>query len=304
MNWDDLRIFLSVARHRSLTGAAQSLRLDPATLGRRIARLEAALGAVLFRRSPQGYELTLEGERLQRTAQTMEEAAGQAADASRASDELGGVLRIGAPDGCANYLLPKVLCDISAEHPALEAQILALPRLVNLSQREADIAIAVSRPTAGRLTVQKIADYHLSLAADAHYLAKASPIRDIADLQRHPIVGYIPDMIFDKELDYLSTVGIERPRLASNSVAVQFQLLKAQGGVGFVHDFALAEAPELRPVLPGLVRLKRSFWLVRHVDERSVPRVSKLSDAVLEGLRRVLAERERSLDRIGREPAG
>ena len=80
---------------------------------------------------------------------------------------------------------------------------MALPRVFNLSKREADMAIAVSRPEAGRLTVQKLTDYRLHLAASRQYLASAKPILGREDLSGHRIVGYIPDMIFDKELDYL-----------------------------------------------------------------------------------------------------
>ena len=87
-----------------------------------------------------------------------------------------GQIRIGAPDGCANYLLPQVLAAICDANPGLEVQIVALPRVFNLSKREADMAIAVSRPTAGRLTVQKLTDYRLHLAASQEYLASAPPI--------------------------------------------------------------------------------------------------------------------------------
>ena len=85
-------------------------------------------------------------------------------------------------------------------------QIVALPRVFNLSRREADMAIAVSPPTAGRLTVQKLTDYHLHLAARATICAHP-PIQTLDDLQRHRMIGYIPDMIFDTELDYLADLG-------------------------------------------------------------------------------------------------
>ena len=78
---------------------------------------------------------------------------------------LTGQIRLGAPDGCANYLLPQVITRICAANPGLEVQIIALPRVFNLSKREADMAIGVSRPEAGRLTVQKLTDYRLHLAA-------------------------------------------------------------------------------------------------------------------------------------------
>ncbi len=183
-DWDDLRIFLAVARAESLSGAGTALKLDPATVGRRIARLELALGARLFARSPQGYALTDAGARLLPHAQQAEQALAGASDELRgAPGQLTGLLRIGAPDGCANYLLPQVCTAICADNPGLELQIVALPRVFNLSKREADMAIAVSPPQAGRLSVQKITDYRLHLAAHRDYLARAAPIRARADLK-------------------------------------------------------------------------------------------------------------------------
>jgi DNA-binding transcriptional LysR family regulator len=76
--------------------------------------------------------------------------------ASRA--QLSGQIRLGAPDGVANFLLPQVCSAIVERNPDLDVQIVALPRLFNLSRREADMAITVSPPTAGRLTVQKVSD--------------------------------------------------------------------------------------------------------------------------------------------------
>lgn len=290
--WDDLRIFLAVARAESLSGAARALRLDPATVGRRIQRLEDALGAKLFTKSPQGYAATTEGQQLLDEAIRAEEAISAALGAARGQgDTLSGQVRIGAPDGCANYLLPQVVTAIAEAHPALEIQIVALPRVVNLSRREADMAIAVSRPTGGRLIAERISDYHLSLAASRAYLDRRDAPAAPAGLGAHRIVGYIPDMIFDRELDYLSEVGIERVALASTSVAVQLNLLRAGGGIGIVHDFALPAAPDLVRVLPE-VRLARTFWLIRHADDRRVERLSRFARLLAEGLRREIARLE------------
>jgi DNA-binding transcriptional LysR family regulator len=289
-DWDDLRIFLAVARGAGLSAAGRALRLDPATVGRRVGRLEAALGARLFTRSPQGYAATAEGQRLFDEALRVEEAMAGAAGAVRGQgDALSGQVRIGAPDGCANYLLPGVVAPLAAAHPALEIQIVALPRVFDLSRREADMAIAVSRPSGGRLAAEKLADYRLSLAASRDYLARHGAPAALADLGRHAIVGYIPDMIFDRELDYLAEIGVGRVSLASNSVAVQLNLLRAGGGIGIVHDFALPHAPDLVRVLPGVVGLTRSFWLLRHADDR---RVARLAEALAAGLRADLARLE------------
>ena len=185
-DWDDLRIFLAVARSESLSGAGKALRLDPATVGRRIAKLEQALDARLFTRTPQGYGLTDEGQRLMPHAVQAEQAVGAARDELQgAAGSLSGQIRIGAPDGSANYLLPQVIAEICDNNPGLDVQIVALPRVVSLSKREADMAIAVSPPATGRLTVQKISDYKLHLAATRGYLAKHPPITCLADLRQH-----------------------------------------------------------------------------------------------------------------------
>ncbi|WP_375259575.1 LysR family transcriptional regulator [Citreimonas sp.] len=293
-SWDDLRIFLAAARDATLSAAGRRLRMDPATVGRRIARLERALGAPLFAKSPQGYALTEAGARLLGHAEAAEQAmaAGEDAVRGRADQGLSGQVRIGAPDGCANFLLPQVCARIAAENPDLDLQIVALPRVVNLSRREADMAIAVSAPTAGRLTVQKITDYHLHLAATRGYLDAHPPIRSVEDLRAHRVVGYIPDMIFDRELDYLGALGVERVTLASNSVSVQFQWLRAGAGLGIVHDFALPAAPDLVRVLPETVRLARAFYLVRHADDARLPRQARLAEALVAGLRAECARLE------------
>ncbi|HBS48815.1 MAG TPA: LysR family transcriptional regulator [Rhodobacteraceae bacterium] len=285
-HWDDLKIFLAVARHESLSGAGRVLKLDPATVGRRVARLEEAMGAPLFVKSPQGYALSAAGDRLLAHAEAAEQAMRAATEAlAGPSGSLSGQIRIGAPDGCANYLLPQVCARIGAENPDLDIQIVALPRVVNLSRREADMAIAVSPPSAGQLLVQKITDYRLHLVAARRYLVAHPPIERPADLRGHPVIGYIPDMIFDAELDYLSELGVERVALASNSVPVQLKLAAQGAGLCVAHDFALPSHKILRKVLPEQVSLTRAFYLVRHQGDQRSERLSRFAEALCAGLR-------------------
>mgnify|MGYP003118318470 CR=1 FL=1 len=277
-NWDDLRLFLAVAREQSLSGAGKLLRLDPATLGRRMARLEKTMQAVLFVKSPSGYALTEAGVQLLSRAEAAEQAMRQAtADVVVPSDQLAGQIRIGAPDGCANYLLPQVCARLVADNPGLDIQIVALPRVFNLSRR---------------LVVQKIADYQLHLAAADSYLAARPAIRTIADLQGHRLVGYIPDMIFDRELDYLAELGMTRVPLASNSVSVQVNMIRQGGGVGIVHDFSLPATPGVTRILTGDVHLSRAFYLIRHEDDRRNLRLSRFAEALAQGVRAEVAKLE------------
>lgn len=292
-NWDDLRLFLEVAREQSLSGAGKVLRLDPATVGRRMARLEKALQVVLFVKSPQGYGLTQAGEQLLERAGAVEQAMrGAAVGGMAQSETLSGQIRLGAPDGCANFLLPQVCAAIGRENPQLDIQIVALPRVFNLTRREADMAIGVSAPTAGRLVVRQVTEYRLHLAASDSYLAAYGPITAREDLKDHRIVGYIPDMIFDRELDYLADLGAGRVALASNSVSVQVNMIRQGAGVGVVHDFSLPFAPELRRVLTDTVHLTRAFYLIRHADDARNLRLARFADMLSRGLREEVAKLE------------
>jgi DNA-binding transcriptional LysR family regulator len=269
------------------------LKVDPATVGRRVARLESDVGAPLFAKSPTGYALTDAGQRLMSHAVRVEQAVeGAAEEMAGQSGGLTGQIRIGAPDGAANYLLPQVCARIAADNPDLEVQIVALPRVFNLTRREADMVIAVSPPTAGRLTVQKITDYRLHLAASQRYLEQYDPIERLDDLSQHRVVGYIQDMIFDKELDYLREVGVDTVNLASNSVAVQLNWVRNGAGVGILHDFSIPAAPGVVKVLPDDVSLTRSFYLVRHADDRRLERQNRFAAALVDGLRRDVSRLE------------
>ncbi|MCA8880951.1 MAG: LysR family transcriptional regulator [Rhodobacteraceae bacterium] len=292
-HWDDMKIFLAVAREESLSGAGRVLRLDPATVGRRIARLEQAMDTPLFVKSPQGYALSAAGDRLLSHAEAAEQAMRAASEAlSGPSGSLSGQIRIGAPDGCANYLLPRVCAQISEENPDLDIQIVALPRVVNLSRREADMAITVSAPTAGQLLVQKITDYRLHLVASRRYLRDNPPVETVADLRGRRMIGYIPDMIFDAELDYLTALGVERVPLASNSVPVQLKLAMQGVGLCVAHDFCLPSYRPLRKLLADEICLTRAFYLVRHQGDQRSERLTRFSDQLCEGLREEVARLE------------
>lgn len=302
--WDDLRIFLAVARAETLSGAGKAVRMDAATVGRRMARLERDLNAVLFVKSPQGYALTDMGARLMTSAETAEAAMRAATDGVAGHHDLGraaqsaglsGQIRIGAPDGCANFLLPQVCAALTEQHPDLDIQIVALPRVFNLSRREADLAIGVSAPTAGQLTVRRITDYKLHFAASETYLREAPPLTEIAQLNAHRIVGYIPDMIFDRELDYLADAGVARVPLASNSVAVQLNMLRQGGGVGVVHDFSLPAAPGVRRILVDQFSIVRSFFLIRHASDQGQGRLGRFANLLVQGMRAEVARLEQQV---------
>lgn len=286
-DWSDLRFFLAVARAGRLTVAAARLKVEHSTVSRRIAALEAALGAKLFDRRPHGYGLTAAGERLMSAAEGMESLA-LAAQGEIGGADLGvaGTVRIGAPDGFGSYFLAPRIGALADLHPELDIQLLAMPRLFSLSKREADIAISLSRPKEGRLHARKLTDYRLGLYAARLYLERHGAIESRAALSRHAFIGYVDDLIYTPELDYVPLVAKDiRVRLKSSSLIAQLTATQAAAGICvlpcFMANLFTGEGPgALVPILPGEVGLTRTFWLLTHTDTRDLARIRVAADFI------------------------
>ena len=286
-NWNDLRAFLAVARTGRLTWAAARAGMDHTTVGRRISALEAGLGARLFDRSPQGYALTVHGERLMPTAERIESLTLLAAsELGEADQALSGTVRIGAPEGFGSYVLAPLMARLADRHPALDIQLVAISGVLSLSKREADIAVTLSPPREGRLTARKLTDYGLSLYASPAYLDARSPILNRADMAGHRFIGYIGDLLYAPELDYMQAPDVDiHVSLQSSNLIAQLQAALAGAGLCVLPDFIAAREPGLRRVLPEAVHLDRSLWLVVHADLRSLARIRAVTTMIVEAVK-------------------
>ncbi len=287
MNWNDFRFFLAVARSGRLSIAGRQLGVDHATVARRIKSLEDALNTILFDRSPTGYRLTRTGADLVAIAERIENEAMLAADAFGGQQKnLSGAVRVGVPEGIASYVVVAAAQKLCETYPRLEIQLVALPQKFSLSKREADFVIAVSQPQSGRVRVKKIVDYRLHLVGSKNYLAQYPPIASIADLKRLRGIGYVADMIFDKELDYIPLVDPSfHQHLTSTSVHVQLGAVLNGAGVGILPDFMTRGHDDLVRVLPKEISFSRSFWFVVHEDYAQLERIRVCAAALIEGMR-------------------
>lgn len=274
-DWNDLTAFLAVARSGRLTAAAQRLGVDHTTLSRRIGALEHALKAKLFDRSPSGYSLTEPGRRLLPTAEEMERlalAAQEAVGGSAAVVE--GAVRIAAPEGFGSYFLAPRIAALKARHPGLLVQLVAQTAVFSLSKRDADVAIAVSRPPAGRLIVSRLTDYDLGLYAASAYLDAHPPIVTAADLQDHCFVSYIGELLHFPELDFLQHVAPGgATSVESSNLVAQLRATLAGAGLCVLPAFLAHEESRLVRVLPGEVSLTRTLWLTVHQDLAELARI-------------------------------
>lgn len=286
-DWDALKSFLAVARSGRLTTAARTLGVDHSTLSRRINGLEEVLGAKLFERNPTGYSLTGQGARVLASAEAMERAAlGVLRDVAEENLAASGTVRIGAPDGFGTMFLAPRLGELQRRHPELNVQLVTRPRQFSLSQREADIAIGLARPAKGRLKARKLTDYELGLYASEDFIAHHGTVEDTADIPRYPLIGYIDEMIYAPELDYIPLLAAGlRPRLASSNLLAQYQAAVAGNGVCVLPAFMAARDDRLVRLLPRQVSLQRSFWLIIHEDIADLARVRVTAEFIAEAAR-------------------
>ena len=288
VDWNHLQDFLAVARTGRLTSGARALGVDHTTLSRRIAALEAALKARLFDRSPQGYALTVHGERLLARAESMESLMLAAqAEVGEADMRVSGVVRIGAPEGFGSYFLSPRLPELAERHPELEIQLVAIPGVLSLSKREADVAVTLSAPREGRLISRKLTDYSLSLYGAPSYLDARPALRSRANMKDHRFIGYIEELLYAPELDYMQAPDVDiRVAFKSSNLIAQLQACVAGAGLAVLPDFVAHGRPYLRRVLEGQVGLRREFHLVVHADLKAVARVRAVTEFITEAVRK------------------
>jgi DNA-binding transcriptional LysR family regulator len=144
IDWDDVRYFLAVARGGSVRAAAMRLGVNHSTVLRRIAQLEGRLGTHVFEKLPSGYRLTDAGQEVLEFANQMEASSNQLETRVFGRDQsVRGLLRVTLAPSLATHLLMPDFADFARLHPEVEMEILSFGEPLNLTNREADVAIRV-----------------------------------------------------------------------------------------------------------------------------------------------------------------
>lgn len=277
LNWNDLRVFLEVARTGQIGAAAKALRMDPTTLSRRLKRLEDNLERRLFERTREGQVLTEAGEALLEKAEPMGGIARQIEDDRAPELGLSGTVRLSVSEGFGSQFLARHMAGFAAEHPNLTLELVATSGFLSPSRREADIAVMLSRPKAGPVIARKLSDYRLRLYASADYLAQHGVPGSAADLaESHRLIGYVPDLLYAPELNYLSDFhsGLSG-QLRSSSINAQREMVAAGAGIAVLPCFMADGDARLEVVLADR-SIVRSFWMVTHRDTQNLLRIKML----------------------------
>ncbi len=282
-DWNDLQAFLAVMRTGKLTAAARLLQVDHTTLGRRISRLEDALKVRLFDRLTVGYRPTAAAEDLLADAEAIESlSAGIYARFTDQVSELTGTIRIAGPEGFGTFFLGPHLDQFQSAYPNLQLELIANPRVVSLSKREAEMAITNIRPTRGSLHAVKLTDYELGVYGSPKYLKKASPIKQKSDLEAHKFIGYIDDMLPTPTHDYLDEISKSIiPDVRISNILTQMAAAKGGAGLCVLPCFMASGQTDLQRLALDDMKITRTYWLVIQSDARQLARVRATADFII-----------------------
>ena len=229
VSWEDVRLFLAVAERGSLTEAARYLGIGQPTVSRRLAELEERLGYPLFERGVFGTSITSQGERWLEPARRMAEWAGELmTTAERADSAPSGVVRITAPPAIAFDFVAPFARRVRDQYPRIELSVLSRVEYVDLTRREADIALRTRAPTQRDLSLVYSLTHQNDAFASPSYLAKLPKPPALAD------VGFIawapPFEQFPPNPQLAAQIPHFRPVFSSDDYNVQRRA--AEAGVG------------------------------------------------------------------------
>ncbi|MGH8078519.1 MAG: LysR family transcriptional regulator, partial [Lysobacter sp.] len=277
LEWSDLQYFIAVCERGSIGAAAQSLGVNHSTVLRRIANLEATLDVRLFDRLPRGYVLTEHGHELAASVAGVPEQLDSAQQRVTGADlDVSGTIRLTAPDALIQALLLPMLADVQIRYPQVQIELVAGSQFLNLTQREADVAVRGSNHPAENLVGRRAGVIQTALYASRACLDRLGPGQGEAD---YVWVGH------DAALAHLQSAKWMRKHVAPERIVVRVDSLVTMAdavAAGFGVGWLLCPLANARP---GLVQLQppeddldTQIWVLTHPALRRVARIRALTD--------------------------
>jgi DNA-binding transcriptional LysR family regulator len=286
LDWEQVRLFLAIARERSLSGASARLALDVSTVSRRLDRLEEDVGSALFDRTRDGTTPTAIAEHMLPYAEEMELAAIRFASAGASVEtEVRGTVRLTVLPGIADTFVAPAFATLIARHPHLVIELDASIGYADLTRHEADLAIRSTRPTSGDLVALKLVTARSTPLASHAYARALGKLKSLADarwITWGADLAHLPDAQWLRKHAPTASPALRTSHIGS-------QLAAARAGLGVVlaaHQFAgdtLVEVAHAKALDPAWTELPEgTLWLVGHKALRRVPRIAAVWDFVVD----------------------
>jgi DNA-binding transcriptional LysR family regulator len=285
LDWDDLKTFLAIARHGTLSAAARSLKVSQSTMSRRLDHLQGRAGATLLERTPTGFRLTATGAAIIEQTTRMEEAALAVERAITGEDQrLEGLVRVTTVEAFAAHILTPGFVDLQTRHPGIAIEVITDNRSLSLARREADIAVRLGRFDAHETIVRKIGDMAFEAYASAEYLARFGTPDWTEAAAGHRIVRIQDDLLDTPDAKgFAAHASAADVALFANSREVQLRAVSAGLGLGYLPCYLARSAPALVSV-PTPDAVSREIWMGVHRDTRHMPRIQAVQQAIVDAV--------------------
>jgi DNA-binding transcriptional LysR family regulator len=292
LDWDDLRFFLAIARHGSLTAAAKELMVAQSTVGRRLTSLEASLGVRLLNRTPEGYVTTLAGQDVQEKAERLEaEALMLERNVGGRDVRLAGLVRVTCAETMATQILTPCLAGLHTQHPGIVIELISNARELSLSMREAEVSVRLKRSDQHDLVVRNIGSIAFGLYASPTYLERHGEPDFEGGCPGQRLITHHDDMQDVAQMSWLTDLA-SRARVSMQTSSHEAAVSAALHGGGLACLASFRAARE-----DGLTRLNvptpvpsAEIWLVVHRDNRDTPRIRVVLSLITDCVRRLSDE--------------
>ena len=283
-DWDELKVFVAVARGGSTSAAGRQLGVNQTTVARRLESLERSLGVKLVERSQSGAELTEAGRQLLAESEAMQQSAERILERARAlRRETAGAIRVTCSEMTANLALSPLLVEFRQLHPDVAIEMLITDEHVDLEAGQADVALrgAVAMPDSN-LVARKVIDADWALYASVDYVARRGVPRTPADINDHVVIGGEGDAIgIPGMAQMLRDAPNAEIALRSNSLTNLFEAIRAGFGIGPMPCLVADVDPGLVQVKPPSPETRAATWVMTRRELKDTPRIRAFLDFIV-----------------------
>ena len=279
VKWDDLRVFLEVARQGTVHAAAKKLKLDHSTVCRRIGKLEDLLAIKLLDRSQRGIVVRGGVQQLLDHIESMETHAISIEDALTGSLTIATqTVRVATMEGIASQYLARRVGLLDRFAPNVKVELVSMPQPADLSRKEADIFLSFFNPRLPGLSSRKVADVALFLYCSESYARAHGLPGGLDDLKDHVFIAYIDDLLAIDAVRWLDDL-IKSPKVSfySNSILAQCNAATAGVGIAMLPTFVAADVPGLMRIIPEQAVVRREIWISVRKEQGSLTRIRSVT---------------------------
>jgi len=278
--WSDFKIVLALGRGGSVAGAARLLGVDNSTVSRRLAAVEAALGACLIVRGGREFSFTPEGKAALAAAEAMEASVALAATSIRAAKtEIEGVVRISCVPSIVRALMPFPAV-VAEKHPKLTVELDSAARIVDLAKGDADIAIRLARPTEIDVIAKHGYEMGLGLYASKAYVAKRGLPNNPRALREHDLILFAKSFLHLPWIKWIEEfAGTASAAVRVDSAEMAHAMVLSGGGIGVIACIYGDQSSELVRILPESV-IHTIGYIVYHESMRNSAKIQAVAEAL------------------------